>query len=279
MKRLTAIALLLCLLCGCGAQEVPKEPAVLTDTVPTTQAPTEDGLILLEPETQSQTQPPVALPVVPEEMPYSMVESDDSIRNDNGDVLIRILYQRIILDSSAQPQWQKINDAIAADYEQFLADVAYLRETPPEEWEQMLQDMGALYGNFMACRSARVCNVEGGILSICMAQDWFMGGVYNHDQYGLNFDLATGEKLSLARLSDLPAGEFESQLKQIVCAALEKDREILFDDPAVILEEYSLEDFSYYIEEGELVLTFPTYTFGPGVLGATEIKTGLYPVL
>lgn len=279
MKRITAIALLLCLLCGCSPQEAPSAPAVLTDTVPATQAPAEEGLIILEPETQSQPQPSAALPVVPEEIPYSMVESDDSIRNGNGDVLVKILYQRIILDSSVQPQWQKINDAVLADYELFLAEVGYLRETPPEEWDRMLQDMGALYGNFMACRSARVCNAEGGILSICMSQDWFMGGVYNHDQYGLNFDLTTGEKLPLARLSDLPAGEFETQLKRIVCAALEKDREILFEDPAVVLEGYSLEDFSYYIEEGELVLTFPTYTFGPGVMGSNVIKTGLYPKL
>lgn len=279
MKRMIAIALLLCLLCGCGGREEPPEPAVLTDTVPTTQTSADEGLIFLEPETQPETQSAASAPAVPEDVPYSMVERNDSIRNDNGDVLITILYQRIILDSTGQPQWQNINEAILEDYNRFAADVAYLRETPAEEWEKMVQDMGSLYGNLMATRSAAVTNTEDGILSIRMQQDWFMGGVYNHDRYGLNFDLTTGEPLSLARLSDLPPEAFEDQLKQIVCAGLEKYREILFEDPAAVLESYTLETMGFYLEEGELVLVFPTYTFGPGAMGPTVIETGLYPKL
>ena len=99
MKTWIAITLLLCLLCGCCVQEVPSSPAVLTDTMPTTQPSTEEGVIFPEPESRPQTQPSAALPA---EIPCSMVESDDSIRNDNGDVLVKILYQQIILDSSSQ---------------------------------------------------------------------------------------------------------------------------------------------------------------------------------
>ena len=275
MKKVIAMALLLCLLCGCGSSGLPKEPATLTDTIPVTQEETEEGVVFLEPETQVNTAPPA----IPADLPYSMVESDDSIRNDNGDVLIKILYQQIILDTTGQPQWQLINEAIRRDYSLFREEVAYLRETPPEEWERMLQDMGSLYGNLMATRSASVTNAADGILSIRVQQDWFMGGVFNHDQYGLNFNLMTGEPLSLAVLSDLPPKEFEMQLKGIICADLEQYKEILFEDPAVVLESYTLEDFQYYLEEGELVLTFPTYTFGPGAMGSTVIETGLYPKL
>ena len=276
MKTWIAITLLLCLLCGCCVQEVPSSPAVLTDTMPTTQPSTEEGVIFPEPESRPQTQPSAALPA---EIPCSMVESDDSIRNDNGDVLVKILYQQIILDSGSQPQWQSINDTILEDYLLFREEVAYLRETPPEEWERMLQDMGSLYGNLMASRSARVTNTGGGIFSIHMTQDWFMGGVYNHDHYGMNFDLNTGEVIPLARLSELPPGEFEGQLKQIICTWLEPYRDILFEDPAAVLESYTLDDIRFYLEDGELVLTFPTYTFGPGAMGPVVIETGMYPEL
>ena len=187
-------------------------------------------------------------------------------------------YDQVILDT-AQERWQPINDRIGADYRGFLEELAYLQDTPPAQWEQMLQDMGAVYGNFLAtCTPEVTCN-GGDIFSIRMTRDWFLGGVYNRDYYGLNFDLTTGEELMLSRLSPLPEEAFLKQLKEIVSAALADNRDALFEDPAVILEDFTLADFSYCIEDRELVLLFPTYTFGPGVLGATEIATGLYPSL
>ena len=68
-------------------------------------------------------------------------------------------------------------------------------------------------------------------------------------------------------------------LEKLRITRLSAYRDTLFDDPAVILENFALEDFSYCIEEGELILLFSTYTFGPGVMGSTEVRTGLYPVL
>lgn len=277
MKRKIAIILLMLLLCGCTRE--PPEPAVLTDTVPTTQAETEDVLISLSEPEQEGTAPeeaPVTLGL--NGVQYSIMDRDDSIRNENGDVLVSIRYQQVILDN-AQPEWARINTLIGESYRAFQEETAYLRDTPPEQWEQMLADMGAVYGNFMANCSARVTHNANGILSIRMHRDWFLGGVYNGDPFALNYDLTTGEKLSLARLSDLPEEEFTAQLKGIVCDYLAPDLDLLFGDPAVTLENYTLEDFPYCIEEGELILLFATYTFGPGSMGPTVIRTGIYPEL
>lgn len=277
MKRLILIFLIAALLCGCGVgQELP------ANTSPAA-APTEtqegEGLETVAPQEQPETALPVEpVPVVPGEVSYSILEHDDSVRNENGDVLVSIRYQQVLLDNSL-PQWEAVNALIQESYQAFREETAYLRDTPPEQWEQMLQDMGAVYGNFMANCTARVTHNAGGVLSIRMHRDWFMGGVFNADPFALNFDLTTGEKLSLARLSDLPEEEFAEQLKQIVCDYLAQDIDLLFEDPAVVLETYSLEDFSYCIEEGELVLLFSTYTFGPGAMGSTVIRTGIYPQL
>ena len=143
----------------------------------------------------------------------------------------------------------------------------------------MLRDMGAVYGNFMANCTARVTHNDGKIFSIRMTRDWYMGGVYNGDPFAFNFDMTTGGQLPLAQLSDLPEAEFKAQLVQIVCDYLEPYREVLFEDPAQVMAEYTLEDFPYCIEDGELVLLFSTYTFGPGAMGSTVIYTGLYPQL
>lgn len=273
------ILALLGLLCGCGNHETPSEPAVLTDTTPTTQATGEEGLIKLE------THPQEEVPVQSEatfrgENPvqYSVLERDDSVRNANGDVLVSIRYQQVILDN-ARPQWVAVNQRLADSYQAFREETAYLQETPPEEWEKMLQEMGAVYGNFMANCTAEVTYNDGAVFSIRMTRDWYMGGVYNGDPFGFNFDVITGEELPLARLSDLPEAEFKNQLVQIVCDYLAPYREILFEDPAEVMAEYTLEDFPYCIEDGELVLLFSTYTFGPGAMGSTVIYTGLYPQL
>ena len=284
MKRLIALLTLLCLLCGCGSQtaQTPDStgPAVLTDMTTETQQ-SGDGLIALEPTDRETTAVTEADPPAPgqHQAAYTVLESDSSIRNDNGDVLVDIRYQRVILDTGTDPDWANINDRILEDCNRFREDVAYLRDTPVEDWEQMLQDMGMVYGNLMAWCGAKVTHNSGGIFSICMTREWYLGGVYNSDPYGLNFDLTTGEVLHLARLSDLPAEEFEEQLKGMVCDALAKDFDALFGDPAEVLETYTLDTMDFYMDEGELILTFPTYTFGPGSLGPTVIRTGLHPRL
>ena len=287
MKKLTALLILVCLLCGCGGEGQNTTIPPAAETVPVL---TEEGIsapdaaetvgegLVRNPEEETGTAPTEEVSIAPGQASYSILENDNSIRNDNGDILVKIRYDQLILDT-ARPEWKPINDRIAEHYRTFLAESAYLSETPPEEWEAMLRDMGALYGNlFAVCTPEVTCN-GGGIFSIRMTRDWFMGGVYNRDSWGLNFDLTTGQELPLARLSELPEAEFAQQLKTIVCQALEPNRDALFEDPAVTLEAYTLADFSFCIEKGELVLLFPTYTFGPGVLGATEVKTGLYPTL
>lgn len=283
MKKWIALPLLLCLLlCACGGkgaaptEEMPPEVPTLVDTQTEPVDTAGEGLVR-EPDTQDQPAPTEGVELTRGQAAYSILENDHSIRNANGDILVQIRYDQLILDT-AEPRWEAVNSRIGEDYRSFLEEMAHLQDTPPAQWEQMLQDMGALYGNFLStCTPEVTCN--GDVFSIRMTREWFMGGVYNRDYYGLNFDLTTGEELCLSRLSSLPEEEFLKQLKVIVADALADNRDALFDDPAVILEDFTLADFSYCIENGELVLLFPTYTFGPGVLGATEVRTGLYPSL
>lgn len=277
MKRLTALLLAMMLfLWGCSAE---KSPAADPQTVPVPRETepavehTEEGGLVREPE--PETEPPAP---GQHQAAFSLLENDHSIRNAQGDVLVKIRYDQIILDTG-RPEWKAINERITGDYLAFLEEMAYLQDTPMEQWERMIQDMGALYGNFLStCIPEVTCN-SGDIFSVRMTREWYMGGVYNRDSYGMNFDLRTGEELTLNRLSDLPEEAFAAQLKQIICAELEESYDVLTEDPAAVLQSWTLADFSFYLEEGELVLTFPTYTFGPGAMGAAVIRTGLHPRL
>lgn len=270
MKKSIILVLLLCLLTGCGTVPAEAEPSerapVLTDTQPPLQTvPETIPASAAESSVQNQAE-------------YSILENDHSIRNENADILVNIRYDQVILNT-AEERWRSINDAVQADYRAFLAEVDYLNDTTPQQWEEQIKSMGGVYGNLLVSRSAKVTRNSGGIFSIRMTREWFLGGVFGCDYYGLSFDLNTGEALALSRLSHLPEEEFAAQLKEIVCAELAEDMDVLLQDPAAVLEDYTLADFSFYLEERELVLTFPTYTFGPGDMGAAVIKTGLYPQL
>lgn len=284
MKKLAMLLVLCVLLCGCSgktgetipapAETVPVLTATETQT-PSVETP-EDGLIR---EPDIQTEPEEEEISIPQgQAGYSTLENDHSIRNDAGDILVGIGYEQVILDTSVET-FRKVNERIAEDYREFLSDMSWLNETSPQEWETRLQDMGSLQSSFLSIRTAEVTCNSGGIFSIRMTQESYLGGVYNCDYYGLNFDLITGEPLALSSLSELPETELLDQLKGIVIDQVSENRDALLEDPETILEEYTLKDFSFCIEEGELVLLFPTYTFGPGVMGATQVRTGLYPVL
>ena len=202
MKKLTLILLALCLLAGCAA--TPAETGAYTEAP----AQTQPALQTLPPETTAAEIPDAPLG----QAVYSVLENDNSVRNENGDVLVNVLYEQVILDT-ARPEWAGINALILEDYRSFLSENAWILDTSSQQWEQQLQSMGAVYGNFLCNRRCLVTYNADGIFSIRMMQEWFLGGVFNCDYYGLNFNLTTGEELRLAELSDLAEEEFLDRLK------------------------------------------------------------------
>ena len=77
----------------------------------------------------------------------------------------------------------------------------------------MVVEYPPYYGPYVNYATAKVTNNSDGILSIKMTTDWHMGGVYNTNVYGLNYNLNTGEELKLTDVFSLSAGEIEDYLK------------------------------------------------------------------
>lgn len=269
MKRMAILLFLTFLLGGCGANAGKETSAVPAATQPYVPETVFQETEAAETNTASMTQG---------QAEYSILENDDSIRNESGEIVLKICYDQVILDTG-NPLWETINGQILADYQTFREETDILRGSGADEWEKHMETMGVVQGKLLSCCKAEVTNNSGGIFSIRMTKEEYLGAVFTTKHYGLTFDLTTGQPLALARFSDLPEEEFAEQLKGIVCDALAEDIDVLYQDPAEVLAGYSLEDFLFCIDDGELVLLFPTYNFGPGALGATVVKTGLYPVL
>ena len=255
MKILWAILVCLLLLTGCG-----RGGAEATDTVPTETVLTE-------------------APAATEPMDcavYDIVPEDRSLKNENGDILVESVYEKAVLRGTA-PETDAINTAIAGDCDRFFAESGATSYYDPETLEQMIQNMGMAYGSLIHNAYVTVTHNRDGLLSLCISTDWFMGGVFNEDYYGMTFDLRTGENLGLEQLSDLPPAELEAKLKEITAQKLrEAYGEGLHSEPEEILADYTLEELLFYVRDGEVILTFPTYTFTAGTAGAAVIPTGIF---
>lgn len=255
-KRIVWVLLLVMLLTGCRKGEAQSAMPDLTETT----TPVEVG----DPE-----------PEIPNGAVYELVREDCSLRNETGDILVESVYEKVVLQGYA-PEITAINEAIQGDCNRFFAESGAKDYLEPEQLENMIRDMGLAYGDLFHNALAEVTHNQNGLLSICISTEWYLGGVFNGDYYGMTFDLKTGGQIQLSQLSDLPEEEFAVQLKQIAGDWLRKTYgENLLWEPEEVLTSYTLSDFLFYIADGELILTFPTYTFTAGAAGPAVIPTGL----
>jgi len=207
---------------------------------------------------------------------YDVVLEDRSLRNENGDVLVESVYEKLVLQGTA-PEIAAVNAKLAADCDRFFAESGATTYYEPETFEQMIQDMGMAYGSLIHNAYVTVTHNQDAVFSICISTDWFLGGVCNEDYYGMTFDLRTGERLGLEQLSKLSGEALETALKDTAAFWLrETYGEGLFEEPEKILAEYTLDELLFYVQDGEIILTFPTYTFTAGAAGAAVIPTGIF---
>ena len=205
---------------------------------------------------------------------YRIVKEDRSWKNSNGDILVSNCYDRVILKNASHGE--SINALIKADMEQFFDnDIRDLFQNA-QEIESLFDSWGLDYGSFFYNAGATVTHNEDDIFSICIATEWYMGGVFNADRYGLTFDLRTGERVTIPQLVEMDEAALKEKLDAIVMYYLyDKYGGSFLNDPREVLEKLTPEDYLFYVEEGEIILCFPTYTFGPGAAGCEIISTGI----
>lgn len=266
MKKIIIWTLCVSLLCGCSPAVMPTEPAPAE-----TGSPTE---AVTEPRTEPVTEPTETLPTptepAAERADHEICRLDRSVRNEAGEVIILFYYDRVILGEGEE--FRESNRILEASAE------AFLEEIPIDElidWAQQM-DIGPEYP-FLCNVTAEVTHNDNGIFSMKLARDWYAGGVHNLDYEGMTFDLRADRAVTLTELFPEEADVIVSRLKTLVWAELaamygqSADAE-MWDK----LQAYEAEEFLFYIEDGELILTFPTYTFGSGADGAMTLPTGQY---
>lgn len=128
--------------------------------------------------------------------------------------------------------------------------------------------------------SARIQRLDEGMLSFLYADSTFTGGAHgSYSQFGLSFDMESGELLTLDSLSDDPEA-LKASLLQIMLELAEKDEDGYYSDRVVdsFLPEGGreeafrnlLRDDSWYFDRDGMVIFSSLYELGPYAAGITE---------
>ena len=227
-----------------------------------------------EPETEPGSEPEREPGIVggQDSVSYEIQTEDKSYYDESGVMKVEFSYDMVVVQGDSAGI-TAINSIIEADAAAFLSYFTEADLAENAEYCEILGDDACL---FYTATPVVTHNADG-ILSIQVYTDWWMGGVFNSNSYGMTFDLNTGEKLGIG---DLFKGEDSALAMQIKDTAWEYLYGFygtgLFEDAYDTLYGLALEDFLFYISEGELIVTFPTYMLAPGAAGSLTVPTGMY---
>ncbi len=193
---------------------------------------------------------------------YTTQRFDKSYKNKKGEVLIEHYYDLIQLKGNSEAA-QKINNSLKAQMDSF-----FMSNEELEGWAE-----GAEYlGPYCYTMDAKVSHNEGGYICVLTSYDWYMGGVSNFGYYGFTFNLSTGKAASLAELTGKTRISLENEIKTKVIEFFTEEHEYDVIDVAYEIKDYCLDDFGFFIENGEIVIVIPEYDIAPDTV---TIKTGI----
>lgn len=199
---------------------------------------------------------------------YSIERHDFSWYEDGELKLLQYYDQVVVNDAGAAAQ--RINSSLQQHYNEFYAgvpdNIAQAQEMPPYY-------PGQYYQYYY---EPEVTTNQDGILSVRMGWFWNFGGVNGYGIDGFNFDLNTGEKLDLSEIFSLSDAEIERYFKNQTLNFINSHPDYPWwndtvSDARQIVNNYSLDDFNYYIEGNTVVLVYEKYELGPGAMGMVEV--------
>lgn len=202
-----------------------------------------------------------------ESVEYEISRQDNSYRDTNGEILIENYYDQVILKGNSE-SISLINNAISDNMHE-----SFLKTEDMQNYAQHATPEFPFVSNY----TAEVTYNANGYISIKMYTEWYMGGVHNSIWYGMTFNLNTGSPATLTELTGIDSKTLESMLKEKTWSYLTTEhKDELFAEAYDTLQDYTLDKFNFYVENGEIVLLFPVYTFAPGVVGSMTVPTGVY---
>lgn len=195
---------------------------------------------------------------------YEVVRKNQPLLDENGEILIEQFFDLVVIKGDGD-NIHTINTSLEEIMNNFLHNEEELKTFINEPY---------IDAPYTSSCTTFVTHNDDGYISIKFTTTWYMGGVMNVDAVGYTYNLANGKPATLTELSGKDADTLESELKDIVWQVLtETYHNELYDIAHITLSEMPLSEFNFCIEDRQIVLLFPTGTFGPNAL---SIKTNIY---
>lgn len=107
---------------------------------------------------------------------------------------------------------------------------------------------------------------KNNIISIHMHEKWYAGGVGNEQEYGLNYNLKTGKKLTVNDVISGNAKEKILKAAKIYCGSDTNAYNII----------KNTKNYEFYLEKGKVYICFGTYVLERGNAHDVFFVTGKY---
>jgi hypothetical protein len=197
----------------------------------------------------------------------TITEMDRSIKDDAGDVLIKLTYDLVQLPETTDT-YRAINQLLLREYQNSSVNDDYSNYL-----EDPYLDPAWPYNN---STSAQVSYLTEDYLCITYSWSWYMGGVNNYGTYGKMYNLSTGEEETLDKVLGIDPDALLALLKNEIKDYIVENNIACFDDAYDTIRSYTLEDLSFTFSDNQLIICIPEYELAPGSEGPLNIETGLY---
>lgn len=184
---------------------------------------------------------------------YEMKTVKKEYKDKNGIVrgIVSFGYPKFIGTSDAIKKINKEIKKAREDY--FRSDNAKnIKETTKDSIKQNRFEYDT--DQYFWTSSCGITYGKGNIVSFCVTEDWYAGGVHNRYDYGFNYDLNTGKKLTIQDVIDGGAKE------NIIKAA----KKYCKNDPAALNIIKNTKDYHFYFEPGKVYICYGSYELGHG---------------
>lgn len=201
---------------------------------------------------------------------YEIQRLDRSVLEADGAAALEYWYDLVQLTGD-RPENEAVNQAIEADSEAFFSANGGL-----EALEEYIQHKPSGNMSYVDCANATITQNDNGWFSVCMTTEWYMGGVYNTNLYGMTYNLNTGAAVKLTDLVKEEPEALSERLHTIVKDYMASQPEAgWWEDAEQTVDQRPLEEMIFWVDEGEIVLSFYTYELTFGAYGPVIIPTGI----
>ena len=174
------------------------------------------------------------------------------------------------------PVAKHFNDFFNELYEDFM-------ETEPEKVRELLD--ASVPGRpseddpYRCCWRAEVQDVSDRWISITLAYDWYMGGVWDYGIDGYTFDRRTGERLFL---DDVLSGT-EKMIQAAIADGLKEQYPEIAEladgqgnTPLMVAATIPVQEIDFYVAKGgKVMVVFDKYEIAPGVAGVISVAVNV----